>query len=73
MNNYLNIIYLVVFLTMIIISTKIILASNYEKLFKQGKIVEIRIAFFIMIITISFLTTMALVKTSEVIYNLISK
>ncbi len=73
MNNYLNIIYLVVFLTMIIISTKIILASNYEKLFKQGKIVEIRIAFFIMVITISFLTTMALVKTSEVIYNLISK
>lgn len=73
MNNYLNIIYLVVFLTMIIISTKIILASNYEKLFKQGKIVEIRIAFFIMVITISFITTMALVKTSEVIYNLISK
>ncbi|MCI6716836.1 MAG: hypothetical protein SOZ32_00965 [Bacilli bacterium] len=73
MNNYLNIIYLVVFLTMIIISTKIILASNYEKLFKQGKIVEIRVAFFIMVITISFITTMALVKTSEVIYNLISK
>ena len=73
MNNYLNIIYLVVFLTMIIISTKIILASNYEKLFKQGKIVEIRVAFFIMVIMISFLTTMALVKTSEVIYNLISK
>lgn len=58
---------------MIIISTKIILASNYEKLFKQGKIVEIRVAFFIMVITISFITTMALVKTSEVIYNLISK
>ena len=73
MNNYLNIIYLVVFLTMIIISTKIILASNYEKLFKQGKIVEIRVAFFIIVITISFITTMALVKTSEVIYNLISK
>ena len=73
MNNYLNIIYLVVFLTMIIISTKIILASNYEKLFKQGKIVEIRVAFFIMVITTSFITTMALVKTSEVIYNLISK
>lgn len=73
MNNYLNIIYLVVFLTMIIISTKIILASNYEKLFKQGKIVEIRVAFFKMVITISFITTMALVKTSEVIYNLISK
>ena len=73
MNNYLNIIYLVVFLTMIIISTKIILASNYEKLFKQGKIVEIRVAFFIMVITISFITTMALVKTSGVIYNLISK
>lgn len=73
MNNYLNIIYLVVFLTMIIISTKIILASNYEKLFKQGKIVEIRIAFFIIVIVISFITTMALVKTSEVIYNLISK
>ena len=73
MNNYLNIIYLVVFLTMIIISTKIILASNYEKLFKQGKIVEIRVAFVIMVITISFITTMALVKTSEVIYNLISK
>ena len=73
MNNYLNIIYLVVFLTMIIISTKIILASNYEKLFKQGKIVEIRVAFFIMVITISFITTMARVKTSEVIYNLISK
>ena len=73
MNNYLNIIYLVVFLTMIIISTKIILASNYEKLVKQGKIVEIRVAFFIMVITISFITTMALVKTSEVIYNLISK
>ena len=73
MNNYLNIIYLVVFLTMIIISTKIILASNYEKLFKQCKIVEIRVAFFLMVRTISFITTMALVKTSEVIYNLISK
>lgn len=72
MSNYLNIIYLVVFLTMIVVTTKILLASNYEKMFKQGKIVEIRVAFFIIIIVISFITTMAIVKTSEVIVNLLS-
>lgn len=71
MDTYLDIMYLVIFLIMILISTKVLLASNYEKLFKQGKITEIRVAFFIGIIVISFLVTSAIIKFSEVFYNLI--
>lgn len=71
MEHYLDIIYLIIFLGMIIISIKVLMATNYEKLFKQGKITEIRVAFFIGVIVISFLVTSALVKFSEVIYNLI--
>ncbi len=71
MDTYLDIMYLVIFLIMILISTKVLLASNYEKLFKQGKITEIRVAFFIGVIVISFLVTSAIIKFSEVFYNLI--
>lgn len=72
MEHYLDIVYLVIFLGMIIISVKVLMATNYEKLFKQGKITEIRVAFFIGVIVISFLVTSAIVKFSEVIYNLIN-
>lgn len=71
METYLDIMYLVIFLIMILISTKVLLASNYEKLFKQGKIIEIRVAFFIGVIVISFIVTSAIIKFSEVFYNLI--
>lgn len=72
MEHYLDIIYLIIFLGMIIISVKVLMATNYEKLFKQGKITEIRVFFFICVIVISFLVTSAFVKFSEVIYNLIN-
>lgn len=65
MNNYIDLLYIIFFFMMLIISFLILLASNFEKLFKQGKIVEIRIAYVIMSIIISYLVSEAFIALIE--------
>jgi len=72
MNNYINILYVIFFFMMLIVSFLILLASNFEKLFKQGRVTEIRIAYVIASIIISYLTTSALVALIENIHNFLN-
>ena len=73
MDHYLNIVYLIVFLTMIVVTMKLLMSTNFEKLFKQGKINEIRVAYFVVSIIASFLSAKAVVRFSEVIYMILIK
>ncbi len=70
MNNYNNILYVIIFFLMMVVSFLLLLASNFEKLFKQGKITEIRIAYVIASIIISFLVTSAFITLVERIHNI---
>lgn len=65
MNNYINILYIFFFMAGIALSFKILLASNFEKLFKQGKILEIRIGYFVVSIIMSFLLTKSVIELIE--------
>ena len=49
-----NIIFIITFLGMLIVSTIVLLDINFEKIFKQGKIGSIRAFFFITIFIIHF-------------------
>lgn len=73
MDHYLNIVYLIVFLTMIVVTMKLLMSTNFEKLFKQGKINEIRVAYFVVSIIASFLSAKAVVTFIEVIYMILIK
>ena len=73
MDLYLDIIYLIVFFTMVVVSMKLLMSSHFEKLFKQGKINEIRVGYFVAAIIISFLSAKAVVTITEVIYNILTK
>ena len=70
MNNYNNILYVIIFVLMMVVSFLLLLASNFEKLFKQGKITEIRIAYVIASIIISYLVTSAFITLVERIHNI---
>jgi uncharacterized membrane protein YwzB len=73
MDLYLDILYLIVFFTMVVVSMKLLMSSNFEKLFKQGKINEIRVGYFVAAIIISFLSAKSVVTITEVIYNILTK
>ncbi len=72
MDFILNIITFSIFLAMCIVSSKVILDSNFEKLFKQGRITSIRIAYFILIFVISFLTAFSFRELVNTIYNILN-
>jgi hypothetical protein len=71
MEQVLNIIFFIVFLGMLVISARLMLDSNYEKLFKQGKVGSIRAFFFISIFLISVFTAFCFTELVNVIYNLL--
>ena len=73
MNFVLNIIFMITFLGMLVISTKVILDSNFDHLFKQGKTNSIRVAYVIVILIVSFFVAYTFRELSNTIYNLISK
>ena len=70
MNTSNNILYVIIFVLMMVVSFLLLLASNFEKLFKQGKITEIRIAYVIASIIISYLVTSAFITLVERIHNI---
>ena len=55
------------------VSMKLLMSSHFEKLFKQGKINEIRVGYFVAAIIISFLSAKSVVTITEVIYNILTK
>ena len=61
------------FLIGFIIILKILISSNFEKLFKKGKIGEIRIAYFVTAFILASLFSFSMVKIVEVIYSIILK
>ncbi len=72
MNNVLNIVFIVTFLIMLIISTIIMLDINYEKIFKQGKIGSIKAFFYITIFIVSVFVAWCLRELVSVIYNILN-
>lgn len=60
--NITNIIYTSVFLVFFLISYLIIIASRFEQLFKQGKIIEIRVAQILFALVIAYLLTKAIMS-----------
>lgn len=73
MSIYFDILYVIVFLTMIVISTKVLLASHLDKCFKQGKIIEIRFAYVIVSVIISYIVTKAVVEITEATFHILTK
>ena len=72
MDKILNITFFVSFLGMLIISSKIMLDINFEKIFKQGKIGSIRAFFFITIFIISSLAAICMKELVEVFYSILN-
>ncbi len=65
-----NLSYLLVWLFLAFIYFKLLQLVKIERLFPQGKIGEIRVTYFLLTITLSFLTTEALYKLFS-IFNFI--
>lgn len=72
MNNTLNIVFLIVFLGMLIVSSIVMLDTNFEKIFKQGKSGSIRAFFFIVVFLISIFTAWGFRELVNVIYNILN-
>lgn len=66
-----DILYFAFFLIGFVISLKLLIASNLEKLFKQGRIAEIRLTYVILSLIIGFLFASSIVKITEVSYNIL--
>lgn len=65
MDKYLAIVYFITFLGSIIVILKILLESNLHTFFKKGRINQIRFAYIIIAIILSFLFTSAIIKLIE--------
>ncbi len=72
MEAVLNILYFIFFLVGTILCLKILMSSNLEKVFKQGKIFEIRLAHLILSFIFGFLLASSIIKIIEVMYNLVN-
>ncbi len=72
MDSVLNIIFFVTFFGMLIISSIILLDTNFEKIFKQGKIGSIRAFFFIVVFITSVIGAWCFKELVSVIYNLLN-
>ena len=73
MDKIFNFLYFGFFLIGFILILKLLLSSNLEKLFKQGKVLEIRISYIVVTFILSFLFASSLTKFLETIYNLVIK
>ena len=69
----LNILYFVFFLVSALIFLKLLMSSNIEKFFKQGKIFEIRLMTLFLSFILAFLFSSSIVKLIETVYNIIIK
>lgn len=67
-----KVIFLVIFLGMLFISSKVLLDSNFEKMFKQGRITSIRVAYVVVIFTSSAFTAWLFTYVVNTIYTLLA-
>lgn len=67
MEKYLAILYFILFLGNIIVILKILLESRLHELFKKGRLFQIRFAYIIIAIILSFLFTSAIIKFIEAV------
>lgn len=72
MDKALTIIYFVSFLCFFIMSLKILMETNIHKIFKQGKILEIRLFYLLISIIMSTIISIGLVKFIESITKIIN-
>lgn len=61
--------YIIVFVISFIIFFYLLLKSNFEKFFKQGKITEIRISYFLMSFILATIFSIGFMKIIESLYN----
>lgn len=71
MDSIFNILYFVFFLISALLFLKLLMATNLEKIFKQGKIFEIRMAYLFLSFILGFLFASSLIKLMETIYNIV--
>ena len=69
----LNILYFAFFLISSLIFLKILMVSNIDKFFKQGKVFEIRLMTLFLSFILAFLFSSSIVKLIETMYNIIIK
>ena len=67
-----NIVFIITFFGMLIVSTIVLLDINFEKIFKQGKIGSIRAFFFITIFIISCLAAICMKELVEVFNSILN-
>lgn len=72
MDKALTIIYFVSFLCFFIVSLKILMETNIQKIFKQGKILEIRLFYLLISIIMSTIISIGLIKFIECITEIIN-
>lgn len=72
MDSVLNIVFIITFLGMLIISTIVLLDINFEKIFKQGKVGSIRAFFFVTIFIVSVIGAWCFRELVSVIYNILN-
>lgn len=72
MDKALPIIYFGSFLIFFVIFLKILMETNLHKIFKQGKILEIRLFYLLFSVVLSTIVSLGLNKLIEVIYEIIN-
>ena len=72
MDKALPIIYFGSFLIFFVIFLKILMETNLHKIFKQGKILEIRLFYLLLSVVLSTIVSLGLNKLIEVIYEIIN-
>lgn len=72
MNKATTIIYFVSFLSFFVICIKILMETNIYKIFKQGKIIEIRLFYILLSAIMSTIISIGLTKFVEVVYEIIN-
>lgn len=73
MEQVFNILYFAFFLISTILFLKLLMSTNMEKIFKQGKVFEIRLTYLLISFILSFLFATSVVKLMETIYQIIIK
>lgn len=72
MDKLFNGMFIILFLGFFVVVFKILLDSNLDRFFKQGKVGSIRVAYFILSLAISFLVAFGLKELSVAFYNIFS-
>lgn len=73
MEQIFNILYFAFFLIGTVLFLKLLMSTNLEKIFKQGKIFEIRLTYLLLSFVLSFLFATSVVKLMETVYQIVIK